>query len=130
MNCGCTTPEPCPPNPASPQAVSSQLLFLMTSLFGELSYTYVNCRVVWDVPCNLLLENPLFPRTEGEGLLCYLLRIYGNGFVIAVTAPTTTTDFSMFPENTPPATGFFQAADDLNLYTLKGGDTEWFVTPR
>jgi hypothetical protein len=131
-NCNCNY-GPCvdqPPPIITEEAVSSQLHNLVTALFGTLQKTIVNGRVIWTTPCGTSFESPANPRQEGEGLLCYLLRLYGVTMVTPVEAPTSPTDFSMFDGGVAPTTGFFQALDNLYIYTLKGGDTEWFLTPR
>lgn len=140
MGCGCDTTTtrvtgPCcgvdrPPPIITPESVASQLQNLAEALFGPISKSIVGGRVVWSTPCGTTFSNPLYPREDGEGLLCYLLRLYGVNMVLPVDAPSSPTDFSMFEGGVAPATGFFQAYDDLNIWTIKGGDTSWFSTPR
>jgi len=136
MGCGCDNHQPygpCLDRPApidSPESVASQLRNLEEALFGVLTKTIVNGRVIWAMPCGTSFSNPNHPREDGEGLLCYLLRLYGVEMVTPVTAPTGVHDFSMFEGNVAPTTGFFQAYDDLNIWTIKGGDAQWFFTAR
>jgi collagen type I alpha len=53
---------------------------LVYALYGAINKTIVNGRVVWDIPCdpNNTAEVDNIPREEGEGLLCYLLRVFNN----------------------------------------------------
>jgi len=138
MSCGCggqsaTFGVPCgdPGSgylPITPESVPVQLENLIYLLFGKITYRIENGRIVWNQPCDPSV--PGFPRLAGEGLLCYAIRVLSVNPVTIVAAPTSPTDFSMFAGGTPPGSGFYQAADDLNLYTLKGGDTHWYTTPR
>jgi hypothetical protein len=55
----------------------------------------------------------------------------GGVSVIDVDAPTSLSDFSMFPGGVIPASGIYQALDDNWLYTLDpANDTTWQQTPR
>jgi hypothetical protein len=51
---------------------------LVYALYGTIDKSVVNGRVVWDIPCdpNNTAEADSIPREEGEGLLCYLLRLF------------------------------------------------------
>jgi hypothetical protein len=53
---------------------------LVYALYGTIDKSVVNGRVVWDIPCdpNNTSEVDNIPREEGEGLLCYLLRVFDN----------------------------------------------------
>jgi hypothetical protein len=53
---------------------------LIYALYGVINKSVVNGRVVWDIPCdpNNTAEVEQIPREEGEGLLCYLLRLFAN----------------------------------------------------
>jgi hypothetical protein len=51
----------------------------VTALYGEITKTVVNRRVQWNIPCdpnNTAIVSPAFPRLEGEGLLCYIMRVF------------------------------------------------------
>jgi hypothetical protein len=50
------------------------------ALYGTINKSIVNGRVIWDIPCdpNNSAEVDNIPREEGEGLLCYLLRVFNN----------------------------------------------------
>jgi hypothetical protein len=64
----------------SPESVPSLISNLVYALYGTINKSVVNGRVVWDIPCdpNNSAEVEQIPREEGEGLLCYLLRLFAN----------------------------------------------------
>jgi hypothetical protein len=64
----------------SPESVPSLISNLVQALYGTISKSVVDGRVVWDIPCdpNNSAEVDNIPREEGEGLLCYLLRLFAN----------------------------------------------------
>jgi hypothetical protein len=49
--------------------------------------------------------------------------------VLNTNPPTSPTNFSMFSNNQPPATGTYQAVDEAFLYVFKAGWTAWKRTP-
>jgi hypothetical protein len=53
---------------------------LVYALYGTIDKSVVNGRVIWNIPCdpNNTAEVDNIPREEGEGLLCYLLRLFSN----------------------------------------------------
>jgi hypothetical protein len=65
----------------SPESVPSLISNLVNALYGEITKSVENGRVVWNVPCdpNNTAEIDGFPRLPDEGLLCYILR-YFNAF--------------------------------------------------
>jgi Pectate lyase superfamily protein len=63
----------------SNESVPSLIDNLVTALYGEITKTVVNRRVQWYIPCdpnNTAIVSPSFPRLEGEGLLCYIIRVF------------------------------------------------------
>ena len=85
MSCGCNnstySSTCCPevPYPSiSAESVPSLISNLVYALYGTINKTIVNGRVVWDIPCdpNNTAEADSIPREEGEGLLCYLIRLF------------------------------------------------------
>ena len=76
--------SPCCPEIPYPQisaeSVPSLISNLIYALYGVINKSVVNGRVVWDIPCdpNNTTEVEQIPREEGEGLLCYLLRLFAN----------------------------------------------------
>jgi hypothetical protein len=60
----------------SHESVPSLIDNLVTALYGTITKTVVNRRVVWNIPCdpnNTATINGI-PRNAGEGLLCYIIR--------------------------------------------------------
>ena len=83
MSCSNSSSTCCPDVPypsVSPESVPSLIGNLVYALYGTINKTIVNGRVVWDIPCdpNNTAEVDQIPREEGEGLLCYLLRVFAN----------------------------------------------------
>ena len=66
----------------SHESVPSLISNLILALYGEITKVVVDGRITWNIPCDPT-ANPAtidsFPRLEGEGLLCYILR-YFNAF--------------------------------------------------
>ena len=64
----------------SSESVPSLISNLVYALYGTISKSVVDGRVIWDIPCdpNNSAEVDNIPREEGEGLLCYLLRVFNN----------------------------------------------------
>jgi hypothetical protein len=63
----------------SSESVPSLIDNLVTALYGEITKTVINRRVVWNIPCdpnNTAVVSPAFPRLAGEGLLCYIMRVF------------------------------------------------------
>ena len=86
MSCDNNNNSPCCPEVPYPQisaeSVPSLIGNLVYALYGVINKSVVNGRVVWDIPCdpNNTAEVEEIPREEGEGLLCYLLRLFANSF--------------------------------------------------
>jgi hypothetical protein len=78
MPCDCQQPDPNPCDPAitSPESVASQLSNLTGQLFGTLTKSIVDGRFVWNQPCQASLPFDIYgvTPTEGEGMLCYIIR--------------------------------------------------------
>jgi len=62
------------------ESVPSLIDNLVNALYGEITKTVSGGRVVWDIPCDpsFSAEVPTIPRESGEGLLCYLMRVFQN----------------------------------------------------
>jgi len=84
MSCGCNNNSSgCPDVPypqISRESVPSLIENLVYALYGQINKAVVSGRVVWDIPCdpNNTAEVDQIPREEGEGLLCYLLRLFAQ----------------------------------------------------
>lgn len=78
MSCSCNC-NPCRCTPScdtTNEPISSALNNFILSFFGTVTKTCVNGQVVWALPCNLEAGSSLLPRTAGEGVACYLLRLF------------------------------------------------------
>jgi len=116
MSCGCgSTPyadygynglcrQDLPYPQVSHESVPSLIDNLVTALYGGfydpaantnsggIIKNVVNGRVVWKVPCdpsNVTYQFPKVPPNPGEGVLCYILRIFGQYVVNEVTNTNT-----------------------------------------
>jgi hypothetical protein len=86
MSCNCNSSTYsstcCPevPYPSiSSESVPSLIDNLVYALYGTINKTIVNGRVVWNIPCDPANDPATidgFPREEGEGLLCYIIRYF------------------------------------------------------
>lgn len=65
---------------ASNESVPSLIENLVTALYGKIRKTVMHGRVVWNIPCDPANSSEVknFPRYQGEGLLCYILRVFNN----------------------------------------------------
>lgn len=79
MSCPPCTPcsESCDP---AHEPLPSSIDNFVTHFFGEVTKTCVDGKVVWALPCDLDTGVPGFPRAEGEGLACYLKRMFVDLF--------------------------------------------------
>jgi hypothetical protein len=62
----------------SSESVPSLISNLILALYGEITKSVVDGRVVWNIPCdpNNTAEIDGFPRLPDEGLLCYIIRYF------------------------------------------------------
>ena len=104
MSCGCedgntyqslcNTDTPYPQ--VSPESVPSLISNLVYALYGTIQKDVTSGTVQWIIPCdpNNTASIPVLPREEGEGLLCYILRIFAVTSSPTVSA-TRTTPFTL-----------------------------------
>lgn len=78
----------CDPNN---EPLSSALSNFETAFFGTITKTCVNGSVVWTLPCDLEGGVAGFPRESGEGVACYLLRLFQTININLTTGYTETT---------------------------------------
>ena len=99
MSCNNRRNSPCCPDTPYPQvsheSVPSLIDNLVFALYGNITKTVRNGRVIWNIPCDPS-NNPAevhdIPREEGEGLLCYIIRCFNN--TLDQYAPFTRWGFS------------------------------------
>lgn len=68
--------DPCSTVLNENEGVASQLSNLTANLFGTLTKTITSGRAVWSQPCDPNDSLSAFARNDGEGLICYLLRVF------------------------------------------------------
>jgi hypothetical protein len=85
MSCGCNEPynnvcrQDIPYPQVSQESVPSLIDNLVLALYGTITKSVVNGRVVWNIPCDPSADPATivdFPRLPGEGLLCYIIRYF------------------------------------------------------
>jgi len=83
MSCNNRRSGPCCPDTPYPQvsheSTPSLIDNLVYALYGTISKLVKNGRVIWNIPCDPATTPasvPQIPRETGEGLLCYLIRIF------------------------------------------------------
>lgn len=86
--------NPCCPDTPYPQvsheSVPSLIDNLVFALYGEITKTVRNGRVIWNIPCDPVTSPATIagiPRETGEGLLCYIIRVGNSGGFIGATGP-------------------------------------------
>ena len=112
MSCGCpnSTSTACPDVPypsVSTESVPSLIDNLVYALYGTINKSVTNGRVVWDIPCDPTTapaEVTGIPREEGEGLLCYIIRVLNEDVavipnVMTTNANQTVTGIKTFTQN-------------------------------
>jgi hypothetical protein len=89
-NCNADTPYP----QVSHESVPSLIDNLTFALYGNILKKIKGGRVSWCIPCDPSRNPstiPLFPREEGEGLLCYILRFFQDNYGSGITGATGAT---------------------------------------
>lgn len=76
---GCSTPCATCPADTTAEPLPSTLENFILAIFGEVEKTEVNGEIVWTLPCDLDAGLPGNPRQPGEGVACYLLRLWNEG---------------------------------------------------
>jgi len=90
--CRADTPYPS----VSQESVPSQIDNLTNALYGSITKTVQNNRVIWNIPCDPTLSSSIngIPRNTNEGLLCYIMRALNlttpSGFVTVNGVQTLT----------------------------------------
>jgi hypothetical protein len=93
MSCGCNnTSTACPEVPyptISSESVPSLIDNLVYALYGTIEKSVSNGRVVWNIPCDPNNTTEIFdqPRLDGEGLMCYFIRLANDGTFMGATGP-------------------------------------------
>lgn len=141
-NASCGSCNPCTDSTTTCESLPSALDNFTLHFFGTVSKTMVNGRVRWVLPCNLDVGLPDNPRTAGEGLACYFLRLFREGIVGLTGAKgdkgdagedgtngyTFTTEAFVVPTNACPITQFRVQDPDIlpdSAYIFVAG-AGWF----
>jgi hypothetical protein len=87
----------------SAESVPSLIGNLVYALYGVINKSVIDGRVVWDIPCDPN-DDPAsiidFPREEGEGLLCYIIRYFDTLAPILLDVVTISGDQTITGEKT------------------------------
>jgi hypothetical protein len=114
MSCNCNSSTYsstcCPevPYPSiSSESVPSLIDNLVYALYGTINKTITNGRVIWDVPCDPNNTTEIFdqPRLDGEGLMCYFIRLANDGTFMGATGPVGATGLNGATGATGPSGG-------------------------
>jgi hypothetical protein len=114
MSCNCNnsyySSTCCPDTPypqVSHESVPSLIDNLVNALYGTISKTVVNGRVVWNIPCDPNNTTEIFnqPRLDNEGLMCYFIRLANDGTFSGATGATGITGATGLTGATGPSGG-------------------------
>lgn len=103
MSCNCNSSTYsstcCPEVPyptISSESVPSLIDNLVYALYGTINKTISSGRVIWDIPCDPNNTTEIFdqPRLDGEGLMCYFIRLANDGTFLGATGPVGATGAS------------------------------------
>ena len=74
----------------SAESVPSLISNLTLALYGEITKSVSGGKVVWTIPCDPTRSATLFnvPRSEGEGLMCYMMRALQLSNIVGATGAT------------------------------------------
>lgn len=108
MSCNSSTYSStcCPevPYPSiSSESVPSLIDNLVYALYGTINKSVSSGRVVWDIPCDpstTPAEVPSIPRQTGEGLLCYIIRVFQSSVAVIPNVVQTNTNNTFTGNNT------------------------------
>jgi hypothetical protein len=145
MSCGCnnsTYSNTCCPEVPYPsissESVPSLIDNLVYALYGTINKTISSGRVIWDIPCDPNNTVEIFdqPRLDGEGLMCYFIRLANDGTFLGATGPigplgplgplgaTGATGPSGGPTGATGATGVLPPSNFGNVWSYNGNGTQ------
>ena len=104
----------------SAESVPSLISNLTAALYGLISKSVVNGRIIWNIPCdpNSTATILNIPRNVGEGLLCYFIRVFQSQ---SPAYPVTTTPNLILQSTTTSPTW-------VNQSTLSVGSATYATT--
>jgi hypothetical protein len=128
MSCGCNnstySSTCCPevPYPSiSSESVPSLIDNLVYALYGTIEKSITGGRVVWNIPCDPSTspaEVAGIPREEGEGLMCYIIRVLNEDVVVIPNVVDTISAQTITGQKT-----FTQDVIAPNIVNIAGSQT-------
>ena len=115
----------------SSESVPSLIDNLVTALYGTITKSVINRRVVWNIPCdpnNTALINNI-PRLAGEGLLCYIIRVLDINSVEFATNLLGGALNSIPYQSAPNTTQFLPAGANGQVLGLVANVLTWVNAP-
>ena len=117
----------------SSESVPSLISNLILALYGEITKSVVDGRVVWNIPCDPS-DNPVtidgFPRLPGEGLLCYIIRYFDDLAPILLDAVTISGAQTILGQKTFTLPVLGDAVNNTLSQTISGNKTfNWIKLP-
>lgn len=118
--------DPCSSALNENESVNSQLTNLVTNLFGTLTKTVTNGRAVWAQPCDAYDSLTNFPRNDGEGLMCYFLRIF-TSYYAAFKGIWSIANAYALNDVVVDTYSFYQAKSAVPVGVAIGNTTYWLL---
>ena len=117
----------------SSESVPSLISNLVLALYGEITKSVVDGRVVWNIPCDPT-DNPVtidgFPRLPGEGLLCYIIRYFDDLAPVLIDAVTISGAQTILGQKTFTLPVLGDAVNNTLAQTIAGNKTfNWIKLP-
>lgn len=115
----------------SSESVPSLIDNLVYALYGTITKSVINRRVVWNIPCdpnNTALINNI-PRLAGEGLLCYIIRVLDINSTEFATNLLGGALNSIPYQSAPNTTQFLPAGANGQVLGLLGNVLTWVNAP-
>lgn len=120
--------DPCQSSLNEQESIASQMTNLISNLLGTLTKTITNGRAVWSQPCDVYASLTAFPRNSGEGLICYLLRIFSDYFTPMKGQHNSANSYYENDVVADSATySFYRAVQDVPAGILVTNTTYWQV---
>ena len=117
----------------SHESVPSLISNLILALYGEITKVVVDGRVTWDIPCDPTAAPASivdFPREEGEGLLCYILRYFNYVSPIIDDVVTISGTQTILGQKTFTLPVLGDAVNNTLAQTISGNKTfNWIKLP-
>jgi hypothetical protein len=139
MSCGCNEPynnvcrQDIPYPQVSQESVPSLIDNLVLALYGTITKSVVNGRVVWNIPCDPSADPATivdFPRLPGEGLLCYIIRYFDTLAPVLLDVVTISGTQTIAGQKTFTLPVLGDAVNNTLAQTIAGNKTfNWIKLP-